>query len=194
MMLTLTEAAALAGTDPSALRHAIREGRLTATKRGASWLVGRDELERYLHERRTWRRRAGDGDVPPPACVVPGCGRPREGRGLCHRHYMWHLRHPEVELAAFAAGDPIPSRPALDDPAPERGTCSVDGCDRPASRRGYCEPHYRRMLRTGNTDPERPIRDTSSPARVRCQVAGCPNAPELEGYRATHAMRRRRRG
>lgn len=29
---------------------------------------------------------------PPPTCVVPGCDRPHESRGLCHKHYMSWLR------------------------------------------------------------------------------------------------------
>lgn len=29
---------------------------------------------------------------PPSTCVVPGCDRPHESRGLCHKHYMSWLR------------------------------------------------------------------------------------------------------
>lgn len=45
--LTLTEAAAQRGIDPSALRHAIRRGRLTAVKDGRDWLVTPMEMRRY---------------------------------------------------------------------------------------------------------------------------------------------------
>lgn len=29
---------------------------------------------------------------PPDSCVVPGCGEPHRGRGLCHKHYMMWSR------------------------------------------------------------------------------------------------------
>jgi hypothetical protein len=29
---------------------------------------------------------------PPNSCVVPGCGEPHRGRGLCHKHYMMWSR------------------------------------------------------------------------------------------------------
>ena len=29
---------------------------------------------------------------PPASCVVPGCGEPHRGRGLCHKHYMMWSR------------------------------------------------------------------------------------------------------
>lgn len=57
--LTLTEAAQRAGVDPSALRHAIRLGTLTAIKRGRDWFVEPAEIERYIRERRTWRGKEG---------------------------------------------------------------------------------------------------------------------------------------
>ena len=57
--LTLTEAAQRAGVDPSALRHAIRLGTLTATKRGRDWFVESAEIERYIRERKTWRGKGG---------------------------------------------------------------------------------------------------------------------------------------
>lgn len=47
--LTLAEAAAQRGIDPSALRHAIRRGRLNATRSedGRDWLVTSTEMRRY---------------------------------------------------------------------------------------------------------------------------------------------------
>lgn len=61
-LLTLTQAAALAGVNPSSLRHAIRQQRLSAIKPGHDWLVEHAEIERYIRERRTWRSRTATPD------------------------------------------------------------------------------------------------------------------------------------
>lgn len=57
--LTVPEAARLAGVDPSALRQAIRAGRLKAQRIGAEprgiYLVTRADLSKYLDSRLTWR-------------------------------------------------------------------------------------------------------------------------------------------
>lgn len=53
-LLTLTEAATCAGVDASTLRHAIRDNRLAAIKRGRDWFVDRAEIERYMDERQPW--------------------------------------------------------------------------------------------------------------------------------------------
>jgi excisionase family DNA binding protein len=45
--MTLTEAAKHRGVDPSALRHAIRRGRLEATRGDKGWLVTITALRRY---------------------------------------------------------------------------------------------------------------------------------------------------
>lgn len=54
--VTLAEAALIAGVDASALRHAIADERLAATRIGRDWRVARAELDRYIAERRTWRQ------------------------------------------------------------------------------------------------------------------------------------------
>ena len=45
--MTLNEAAARLGLDPSTLRHQIANGALRATKRGRDWWVTAREVERY---------------------------------------------------------------------------------------------------------------------------------------------------
>jgi hypothetical protein len=37
---------------------------------------------------------------PPASCVVPGCGEPHRGRGLCHKHYMMWSRDQKNGRAA----------------------------------------------------------------------------------------------
>lgn len=43
------------------------------------------------------------------------------------------------------------------------GTCAVDGCERPAERRQWCNAHYRRWLRHGNPVAGRVAEQTGSP-------------------------------
>lgn len=36
--------------------------------------------------------------------------------------------------------------------------CLVEGCDRQAKRRGYCQAHYKRVMKHGDPRPDIPIR------------------------------------
>ncbi len=58
-LLTLTQAAALAGVNPASLRRAIARGTLAATKYGKTYLVTADEIARFIRERRFAERRRG---------------------------------------------------------------------------------------------------------------------------------------
>jgi hypothetical protein len=49
-LLTLPEAAAIAGLSPVTLRVQVFNGRLAARKIGRDWVVTRRELERYMAE------------------------------------------------------------------------------------------------------------------------------------------------
>jgi hypothetical protein len=49
-LLTLPEAAKIAGLRPVTLRVQVFNGRLKAEKRGRDWWVTRKELERYMAE------------------------------------------------------------------------------------------------------------------------------------------------
>lgn len=48
--LTLREAAALLGLDPSTLRRQIAAGRLAARRHGRDWFVSRREVARYRRD------------------------------------------------------------------------------------------------------------------------------------------------
>lgn len=69
--------------------------------------------------------------------------------------------------------------------------CQVGGCERDLYTRGLCEPHYRRLLRTGtvNADVEigtRPLND--------CSVAICHNVATERGLCHGHYLRFVRNG
>ena len=50
--MTLAEAAAVLGITPGTLRWQIKNGKLTATKRGRDWWVTAEEVTRYQQENR----------------------------------------------------------------------------------------------------------------------------------------------
>lgn len=60
--------------------------------------------------------------------------------------------------------------------------CSVEGCERPMSARGWCEAHYYRVRRTGSTGPAE-IWDRKRPT---CSVPGCDAPHRAHGYCLNH--------
>ena len=54
-LVALADAARELGVDPSALRHALRDGRIAGTRFGRDWYIATSALARYATERRTWR-------------------------------------------------------------------------------------------------------------------------------------------
>lgn len=73
----------------------------------------------------------------------------------------------------------------------EAKRCDVEGCDRPASRRGWCGTHYGRWYRHGD-----PLVTTRRPpvADHRCEVDGCDAPYRSNGYCAKHLSRWRKHG
>ncbi len=72
-------------------------------------------------------------------------------------------------------------------------TCSVDGCEKVAVRRGWCSMHYQRWRRDGTTElvvrPRKPGR-----VRPRCTVDGCERPHQARGFCKLHYERWRRTG
>lgn len=68
-------------------------------------------------------------------------------------------------------------------------SCSVEGCERSAITRGYCEMHYRRVLKTGNPGPAGPLRTIGT-----CRVDGCDKEIDAKGLCHGHYQRLLRRG
>lgn len=67
--------------------------------------------------------------------------------------------------------------------------CSVEGCNRPFSAKGYCNMHYLRMLRNGDTEPRTQLNHTGA-----CSVEGCDRAHYAKGLCYVHYRRQRRNG
>lgn len=62
--------------------------------------------------------------------------------------------------------------------------CQVIECGRDAITRGYCEMHYRRVLKTGNPGPTGPLR-----VRGQCRIDGCDASVDARGLCHGHYQR-----
>lgn len=75
-------------------------------------------------------------------------------------------------------------------------TCSLEGCDRALSRRGYCQTHYKRLLKTGSPGSAE-IKQRITPPD-ECIVEGCTRGASGagcgRGYCASHYARWRKHG
>ncbi len=67
-----------------------------------------------------------------------------------------------------------------------KGTCSVDGCDRPSRKRGWCTLHYGRWRAHGD-----PLWKREKP---RCRVEHCEKPAKTYGWCGMHYQRWRRHG
>jgi hypothetical protein len=68
-------------------------------------------------------------------------------------------------------------------------TCSVGGCEREAYSRGFCEMHYRRVLRTGDPGPPGIVRQRSI-----CSAPNCEEVVDAKGLCHGHYQRLLRTG
>lgn len=71
--------------------------------------------------------------------------------------------------------------------------CSVDGCNRPVRCRGWCNSHYLRWRRCGDTLPDSPVQVKSFDAHP-CDVEGCDKRATRRGWCSTHYARWRVHG
>lgn len=77
---------------------------------------------------------------------------------------------------------------------PER-TCSIEGCEKPKQARGWCNAHYQRWLRTGDTgEPLVKAHPKRPPEPKTCSIDGCDRKHYGKGLCNAHWLRQRRRG
>lgn len=78
---------------------------------------------------------------------------------------------------------------------PDSIICGVSVCDRPATKRGWCEGHYTRWRKTGDSGSTalRPQRDHHY-ERGNCSVPGCGLVEHCKGYCRSHYVRLRKTG
>ena len=74
-----------------------------------------------------------------------------------------------------------------------KGTCSVEGCDRPAYSLTWCRPHWQRQYLSGELRPDIPIAPRR-PTRGTCQIPQCGRPHYSLGYCLPHYRRWRKSG
>jgi len=75
--------------------------------------------------------------------------------------------------------------------ADNKRTCTVDGCDRPSRKRGWCSAHYGRWWTTG-TVPTTPLRVWTE--QDGCAVDGCQREARTNALCKMHYTRQRTHG
>lgn len=108
-------------------------------------------------------------------CRIDGCEREAYRDDLCRRH---HYR-------LYTYGDPLAGGPERDVHPPAE--CTVEGCGRPYSAKGYCTKHYVQWKRTGTPTPDVP------PPRL-CSILGCDKPHRAHGFCGKHYQRWRDNG
>lgn len=67
--------------------------------------------------------------------------------------------------------------------------CSVDACDKPTDRNGWCSMHYTRWKRHGSTSTNLREAAKLGPGNVTCPLAGCRNRPFRRSYCQVHYLK-----
>lgn len=72
-------------------------------------------------------------------------------------------------------------------------TCKEKNCDRPTSRRGYCSPHYQRLMKYGDPQAGGIFRDPDR-QRKPCSIKGCDEHRYARTWCSLHWSRWNRHG
>lgn len=75
-----------------------------------------------------------------------------------------------------------------------QGTCSIDACENPAAKRGWCSKHYQRWRKTGDPLGLRAGRWASHTVGAPCAVDGCAKRTHARGWCIGHYQRWRTNG
>jgi len=76
----------------------------------------------------------------------------------------------------------------------DKGTCAVEGCEKPAAQRGWCGMHYQRWRTRGETGPAAPEKRSAGSAPASCPVEGCGKPVRSNGYCHRHSENLRNYG
>ena len=72
------------------------------------------------------------------------------------------------------------------EPEPQKPTCSISGCERPVSAKGYCGTHHSRWLRGGDMHARI---ERHQPRGHECVMDGCKNAVKARRFCEFHYER-----
>jgi hypothetical protein len=77
-----------------------------------------------------------------------------------------------------------------------KGTCTVDGCEKPKKSRDYCDPHHQRAKKTGSPTGGKPIRfgRPRNQIATHCTVADCDSPADSRDLCMKHYTRWLRSG
>jgi len=71
----------------------------------------------------------------------------------------------------------------------EPRTCSVEGCEQEVVAKGWCNVHYKRWHRHGNTDKYKPgAKSQHENGLVICSTWGCNLPARTRGFCSKHHM------
>jgi 5-methylcytosine-specific restriction endonuclease McrA len=85
-------------------------------------------------------------------CRIPSCDAPmtaKSARGMCPRHYSSWRRTGYAVKACAGCGDPVSHGNFRYCSESCKPRCSVDGCEGPVRKRGWCASHYHQAKVSG---------------------------------------------
>lgn len=73
-------------------------------------------------------------------------------------------------------------------------SCSVEGCERPAYARGWCQAHYGRWRQHGDVRADVPVGQWGSGHKALCSVSDCQRSTHALGWCKAHYKRWKKTG